>query len=174
MIQSGQVGHRSIGILKGIKGEGQAIDLTRHSWSSYQEKNKMTMFLPPASQFGSGDTSCFLPLQVLLSSLSLWQPGRRRADQLLIQPSWLLHLFYSTVIVVLSPHVSFSNALKSFSSLTSHMLHSLPRVKRYYTTELCGDLWVHLPMQVKTSVGQRRNLGLLWTPPNTDIITVQF
>ena len=102
--------------------------------------------------------------------MAAWPEEGRSAAQ----PSWLLHLFYSTVIVVLSPHVSFSNALKSFPSLTSHMLHSLPRVKRYYTTELCGDLWVHLPMQVKTSVGQRRNLGLLWTPPNTDIITVQF
>lgn len=77
--------------------------------------------------------------------------------------------FIPSVIVVLSPHVSFSNALKRFSSLTSHMLHSLPRVKRYYITELYGDLWMHLPMQVRTSVGQRSNLGPLWTPPNTDI-----
>lgn len=130
----------------------------------------MTMFLPPNWGFPIPvDSSCFLPLWVLLSSLSLWQPGRRRADQPLIQPSWLLHLFYSIVIVVLFAHVSFSNALKSFSPLTSRMLHSLPRVKRYYTTELCGDLWVYLSIQVKTSVGQRRNLGPLWTPLNTDI-----
>lgn len=60
-------------------------------------------------------------------------------------------------------HVSFSNALKGFFSLISHILHRLPRVERYYTTELRG-----VPVQAKTSMDQRRDLGPLWTPPNTD------
>lgn len=56
--------------------------------------------------------------------------------------------------------VPFSNALKGFTFLPSYVLHKIPLN--------CVEA-SELPMQAKTNMDWRRDMGPLWTLPNPDI-----